>query len=83
MRVKILNRRYDLRFVRTRAYDGECDPPTKANKEIRIRNSLKGEKRLDAVIHECLHAAGWHLDEEFIGEFASDLARILTKLDNG
>lgn len=80
MQITVSNRRWNLRFVRTKAYDGECDPPDKANKEIRIADRLKGEAKLDCVLHEMLHAAGWPLDEKFVEQFATDAARVLTKL---
>jgi hypothetical protein len=80
MQITVSNRRWNLRFVRTKAYDGECDPPTTVGKEIRVADNLKGERKLDVLIHEMLHAAGWHIDEEFIAEFATDAARALTKL---
>lgn len=80
MQIVVSGKRWNLRFVKTKTYDGECDPPTKPKKEIRIAARLKGEEKLDAVIHELLHAAGWHIDEEFVGKFATDAARALTKL---
>lgn len=86
MRVKILNRFWNLRFVPnlgTRNGDriyGDCSPPTDKNKEIRIWQGAKGEEELDTIIHECLHASGWILDEEFVNDFANDCARILWKL---
>lgn len=80
MQITVSGKRWNLRFVRTRAYDGECDPPTKAKKEIRIADRLKGEEKLDTILHELLHSAGWHIDEEFVAKFATDAARALTKL---
>ncbi len=81
MRLKILNRWWLLCFVRklSRAR-GECDPPDAPKKEIRIRERLKGEQKLEVIIHEHLHAAAWHVDEKFVKQFAEDLARNLTKL---
>ena len=80
MRLTILGKRWWLRFVALRTNRGECDPPTKPNKEIRVDSQLRGEERLEVLIHEQIHAAGWHLDEEFVTRFAQDLARNLTKL---
>jgi hypothetical protein len=83
MRLTILNRRWWLRFVRRIDKEdsrGECDPPDKPNKEIRVLDKLSGEERLEVLIHEQIHCAGWHLDEQFVTQFAADLARNLTKL---
>jgi hypothetical protein len=32
------------------------------------------------IIHECLHLAGWHLDESFIEQFALDVSELLEKV---
>jgi hypothetical protein len=62
---------------RTCANRGDCDAPTTPNKEIRIASNLRGEERLEVLIHEMVHAAGWHIDETFVEQFASDAARAL------
>ncbi len=83
MRLTILGKRWLLRFVSRIDKDlsrGECDDPTTPNKEIRVLGKLKGEERLEVLIHEQLHAAGWHIDEKFVKQFAEDVARNLTKL---
>lgn len=80
MRLTILGKHWWLRFCRLTDCRGECDSPTEPKKEIRISNQLIGEERLEVLIHEQLHAAQWHLDEEFVRRFAEDLARNLTKL---
>lgn len=59
---------------------GECDSPLKDTKkkgpkQIRINQQLRGRKLLDALIHEMTHAGFWHIDEEYVEEFATDLAR--------
>ena len=59
---------------------GECEPPESKRKEIRVRSTLRGEERLEVVLHECLHAADWHKDEEWVERLAVDLAKILWKL---
>jgi hypothetical protein len=41
---------------------------------------LQGEEKLEVVIHELVHAAGWHIDEEFTEIFAKDVARVLWRL---
>jgi hypothetical protein len=32
------------------------------------------------LIHEIVHAAGWHIDETFVERFACDAARALWRL---
>ena len=84
--VTILGKRWRFRFTPfaapkgKRPHHGECDHPEKKRKEIRINSDLRGRARLEAIIHECRHAASWHVDEEFIEREAHDLARILWDL---
>jgi hypothetical protein len=59
---------------------GDCEPPDKRGKEIRISSSLRGEQRLEVLVHELLHAAGWHIDESFVEQFARDAARTLWRV---
>lgn len=60
---------------------GECDPPDKLNKAIRIKRRLGMETELDTIIHECLHAAAWHMfDEQYVTQAAADIARLLIRL---
>ena len=80
MRVKVLSRIWHLRFAPNMANRGDCDPPDQRNKEIRVSTSLRGEERLEVLIHELVHAAGWHIDETFVEQFASDAARVLWRL---
>lgn len=83
MRVQILGKYWNLRFCRittkTKAI-GHCDAPDVANRTIKIDQRLKGEERLEVIIHELLHAAGWHIDEEFVDQFGIDAARVLWRL---
>ena len=80
MKVTIRGKRWDLQFVRLRKNWGECDPPDKPGKAIRIRGSLKGRDRMNTIIHEVLHAGHWELKEDVVEELANDIERILTKL---
>ena len=57
--------------------DGLCDY---YGRKIKIRKTLRAERQLEVVIHECLHAAHWDLDETAITETAEDLARVLWRL---
>lgn len=54
--------------------DGECDAPSSKNKGIRIRTELKDQPRLDALIHEMLHAAFWDLGEGPVASLANVVA---------
>jgi len=80
MRVKVLGKIWRLRFAPNMGARGDCDPPSAPGKEIRISSSLLGEERLEVLIHEMLHAAGWHIDESFVEQFACDAARALWRL---
>ena len=80
MFITILGKRWRLRFTNLKKDNGDCDAPDVKNKEIRVRSNLKGELRLETIIHECLHAADWHKDESYIEQKAIDLARILWRL---
>jgi hypothetical protein len=64
--------------------DGECDPPSKTHKEIRIRNSLNRPVRqrrlMEVAIHEAIHAAAWPLDHEVVESGAEDIAEFLWRL---
>ena len=61
--------------------DGSCDDPTTPNKAIRIRRRLRRHPRRHAevLIHECLHAQGWHLDEEFVDRAAREITAALDR----
>ena len=57
--------------------DGLCDANTRI---ITVRPSLTGERELEVLIHEMLHACHWDLGEEAITETSEDLARVLFRL---
>lgn len=56
---------------------GYCDPPSAQDKKIELHPDLRGEEHLATVIHEVIHAAIWSMDEEYVEELSTDLARIL------
>ena len=60
-----------------RKLDGLCDAD---HRTITVQPHLSGERELDVLIHEMLHACHWDLDETAIEETASDLARVLFRL---
>lgn len=80
MQITILGKRWHLRFCRLQTNRGDCDPPEQQGKQIRVDERLRGQERLEVLIHEILHAADWHKSEEWIEEVSRDLARNLTKL---
>ena len=80
MRIAILGKRWRLRFAPNLANRGDCDPPQQPGKEIRISTALRGEERLEVILHELLHCASWHIDENFVEAFSADAARTLWRL---
>lgn len=85
MRIRILGKFWTLRFVPTLGSAdspkrGDCDAPEAKNKSVRVLSGLRGEERLEVLLHEMLHAADWHRSEEWVSETAKDMARALTRL---
>ena len=86
MYVTVRGKRWRLKFGRlkpTADYHGICDAPSTPAKTITVNSRLRGEKRLEVLIHELLHAGHWDWDEEAVEEFARDLARVLVRLGYG
>lgn len=81
MWVTLNKRRWKLRFVPYLGPNkrGDCDPPETKGKEIRICSGQTPEREMDTIIHECLHAQGWHIDEAFIERASTEIARVLTR----
>ena len=78
MRIRIRGRYFTMTFERLPAtHDGSCNYE---GRKIKIRKTLRGERQLEVVIHELLHAAHWDLDESAVEETAEDLARVLYRL---
>lgn len=59
---------------------GDCSDPNRTGKTIRYYMGLKGERRLDVLIHEMLHACFWDISEESVEESATDIARALWRV---
>lgn len=84
MHFTLLGKRWQLTY--TPVFDspktiGECDPPGRVNKAIRIKRRLPPDVELETLIHECLHAAAWDMfDEAFVTQLAADIARLLIRL---
>jgi hypothetical protein len=80
MKIKILNKVWELIFCPNLKNRGNCDSPCSRNKKITIWKGLKGEEELEILIHEMLHAAFWQIDEHYIAEASKDIAKVLWKL---
>ncbi len=65
---------------RGRICHGECDAPDTPGKQIRIRAGLSDAEHLDVLIHEMLHAAAWHIREDLVDQFATDVSAVLVRL---
>lgn len=78
--------RWLLRFTRLRgtadgwAYLPDAKDTKKTVRKILIDSRLKHRRRLEVVIHECLHVFYPTVSEEHITESARDLSRVLWTL---
>ena len=78
MRCRLRKKYWTIRREKLpRKLDGLCDAD---HRTITVQPHLTGERELDVLIHEMLHACHWDLAEESITETASDLARVLFRL---
>lgn len=60
---------------------GHTDPPGKPNRAIKILQRLQGKERLETIIHEAGgHAADFKWSEDYVEEWAHDLAELLWRL---
>ena len=75
--VTILGKQWEIVFRKKLDENncGECDSPDTPRKKIRMRK----ESEIDTTIHELMHADGWHIDEVFVTQFATDAAAILIR----
>lgn len=84
MKVRILGKAWTLLFARSKdlPHDrlGECDPPHKRGRAVKVSEHLRGRKLADVVMHECLHAAAFDvLGEDFVTQVTTDISRVLWK----
>ena len=81
MRHKLRGKVWEVEYVNRlpNGDRGACDSPDTAGKKIQILSKLKGQERLEVLLHEGLHACLWDLDEEAVGVIAEDLARMVWK----
>ena len=84
IRVRINDRTWRVRHVLStdlaKGCDGECDHPPGRFPEIRVRRSLKGQRRLETEVHEVLHASRPELDEEAVSRTAAEVSSALWKI---
>ena len=86
MRFKILGKYWNLmpvsRISEHKDYHivGQAEQTPGKPRVIKILSRLKGQDRLETIVHELTHAASWPLDETFIETFAVDVARVLWRL---
>jgi len=89
MRIKILGKYYNLKFVPFLGHNdidkeeeilGKCSDPNEPNRTILIRKGLTPKLELDVLSHECFHAFLWAYDETFIDRFGTEFSEILWKL---
>lgn len=83
MRVELRGKRWNLEVIEY-LQDGSCgsiDPPNSPQKRILIALNQTPIDLLDTVIHECLHACYPDLDEEAVTETATDIAKVLYRMN--
>lgn len=56
---------------------GDTTPPTSKNRRIRVSGAARGEKFVDVLIHELIHARWWNICESEVTEFAKEITAIL------
>lgn len=82
MKVKILGKTwtFERKSLKNSDHHGICHPPHSKGKKIVVDSDISGEKELRVILHELLHAADWHKEEEWVEQVSTDMARILTRL---
>lgn len=78
MRVTVRGKRWNLVFRKMKDYDGFCESPNHPGKRILIDRSLGTQQKLDALIHELIHAGIYDLCEDAVSPLATDIAKIIT-----
>ena len=83
MRVTIRKKRWELVFrnLRNQKRRGYCEAPHEKGKEIVVDSRLRGQERIEVILHELIHSAHYSLlDEEFVETTARDISRVLFQL---
>lgn len=76
----LCGRRYELVYVHLPSnLDGDCDPPDRPHKKIRIAKRLEKDQLelLKTLLHESLHGCLWDVSEEWTEQAANDIAALL------
>lgn len=79
-RVKIDGAWWLIKFVPAVEIDGDQGRCIKDDRLILINEDLRGGTLLDVLLHECLHAAGDFLAEEWVTQTATDLTNVIGSL---
>lgn len=58
---------------------GMCDHPNTPKKKIYIKRGIEMPMLVEALVHECLHACFWCIDEEEVTAAGRDIARLLIR----
>jgi len=79
--VNIHGKRWRIVWEKPERYAADVDAPNVAHKCIRLDPALLGNppKLARILLHECLHAALWDVDEDWVDWVSADLASILQK----
>lgn len=76
--------RWRFRFVRSNQIPNDrwadCSSPEEPNRQIRIRQVLRGKQKLETILHEALHAQWPEDSEDTIAQHGKELANLLWKL---
>jgi hypothetical protein len=85
-------KKWKIRFVLSKEIPSDrwadCSHPSDKNREIRVRRTLRGEERLETILHEALHALYPDESESVIDSQGKDLANLMWRCgyrhtDNG
>jgi len=86
MRIKILGKYWNLRFVTNlglnengEEYLGHTDHPDTPNKAIKVKLGQSTEEEFDTILHECIHVLFPQADEDFVHQSSNDLTRLMFK----
>ena len=85
MIITILKKRWRILRPRRIQHNGEpqhgdCDPPDKPNKAIRVVSTVRDRVELETFLHEMLHASDWTKDESWVEDVAYDISKALWRL---
>lgn len=77
MQLTFRNRVFDIKYIDTGELNGSCCDESEL---IELNKRLRGLTKLDAEIHESLHACLPMLEEKIVNPIATDIAKFLWKL---